>query len=107
MCCSPHDKHALSIIYPLRAIAGISRFRVTQHEDYAVTVDVVCDDRTERVTPDAVAASVRPVLGPEVGLRVDLVDRIAPAESGKYRYVVSHAAGGPRRHAEEGTKIDA
>ncbi len=100
-------KHALSVIYPLRAMPGIKRFRVTQHEDFAVTVDVVRDDRAERITPDAVADRLRPVFGADVGLRVDLVDRIAPAGSGKYRYVVSHAAGGARHIAEEGMKIDA
>ncbi len=84
-------KHALSIIYPLRAVRGVRQFRVMQHEDFAVTVDVVCDDRMGRVTSEAVARSVRPVLGDDVGLRVRLVDRIGAANSGKYRYVISHA----------------
>ena len=84
-------KHALSVIYPLRAMAGIRQFHVTQHEDFTVTVDVVCNDRAERITKEAVAKSVRPVFGNQVEVRVDLVNRIAPTASGKYRYVVSHA----------------
>lgn len=108
-------KHALSVIYPLRAMPGIRRFRVTQHEDFSVTIDVVRDDRTERITPDAVAKRLRPVFGAEVGLRVDMVDHIAPAGSGKYRYVVSHAAGGmphgvqgrsPRRGCVERDRVE-
>ncbi|UCE61106.1 MAG: phenylacetate--CoA ligase family protein [Phycisphaerales bacterium] len=83
--------HALSIIYPLRRLRGVRRFRVTQHEDYAVTVDVVCDDGAEKITREAVAKSVRPVLGSEVDLRVQMVDRLDTVESGKHRYVVSHA----------------
>jgi phenylacetate-CoA ligase len=84
-------KHALSIIYPLRAMRGVRRFRVTQHEDYAITIHVVCDDRAEWITRETVAKSVRPVLQDQVDLRVKLVDRIRFTDSGKYRYVVSHA----------------
>ena len=88
-------KHALSIIYPLRATPGIRRFRVTQHEDYAVTVDVVCDDRVGRVTQESVARSVRPVLGERIDLKVRCVDKIAAADSGKFRYVVSRVETAP------------
>lgn len=84
-------KHALSIIYPLRSLPGVRQFRVSQDKDYTVTVDVVGNDRKERVTHEAVARGVRPVLGTDVGLHVRMVDRIATAESGKYRYVVSRA----------------
>ena len=89
-------KHARSIIYPLRATPGIRRFRVTQHEDYAVTVDVVCDDRLGRVTQESVARSVRPVLGERVDIEVRCVKTIAAADSGKFRYVVSRVEAGPR-----------
>ena len=85
-------KHALSIIYPLRALSGVRQFRVTQNEDYAVTIEVVRDDRSARITREAVAGKVRPVLGGDVDLRVRMVDRIATADSGKYRYVVSRAS---------------
>jgi phenylacetate-CoA ligase len=88
-------KHALSIIYPLREIAGVRQFRVVQHEDYSVTVDVVADDRGERITHEAVAQRVRPIVGEDAGLRVELVDRIASADSGKHRYVVSHVQPAP------------
>ena len=84
-------KHALSIIYPLRATAGVRQFRVTQHEDYSVTVDVVADDGAERISQEAVARCVRPVIGDGIDVTVKLVDRITTTGSGKYRYVVSHA----------------
>ncbi len=94
-------KHALSIIYPLRAMGGVRQFRVTQHEDYAVTVDVVCDDNAARVTREAVARSVRPVLGNQVGVRIEMVDRIPTVESGKHRCVISHARPIALRRSEE------
>jgi len=85
-------KHALSIIYPLRAIRSLRRFRVTQQKDYSVVIEAVRDDRAERITHEAVARSVRPVLGADVPVRVELVDEIPAADSGKYRHVISHAA---------------
>ena len=84
-------KHALSIIYPLRELSGVKQFRVVQNEDYSVTVDVVCDDAIARVTKEAVRERVRPVVGRDVSLAVQMVDRIPIAESGKYRYVISRA----------------
>ena len=96
-------KHALSIIYPLRAMRGVRRFRVTQHEDYTITIHVVCDDRAERITRETVANGVRPVLQDQVDLCVKLVDRIPFTDSGKYRYVVSHAKPATRRAMTETT----
>ena len=98
-------KHALSIIYPLRALSGVRQFRVTQHQDYTVTVEVVGDDRRERITRETVAREVRPVLGEDVGLRVRIVDQIASADSGKFQYVVSQAkppSGQSRKEVEIG-----
>ncbi|MFH1111051.1 MAG: phenylacetate--CoA ligase family protein [Planctomycetota bacterium] len=86
-----NTRHALSIIYPLRETPGVSRFRVVQHDDYSVVIEVVCDDRIARVTPEAVARRVRPVIGEHVPLDVRLVERIDPMASGKHRYVISHA----------------
>lgn len=92
-------RHALSIIYPLRATPGIRQFRVVQGENYDVCVEVVCDDRAGQVTQDAVARRVRPVIGEQLGLEVRLVDAIEPNAAGKHRYVVSHAAA--RARAQE------
>lgn len=87
-------KHALSVIYPLRAMRGVRQFMVTQKQDYAVTVDLVVDSVHGRATSEEVVRRLRPVLGPTVDVRVNLVERIAPARSGKFRYVVSQAGGG-------------
>ena len=84
-------KHALAIIYPLRDLDGLRQFRVTQHEDYSVTVDVVADDTKGRITHESVSRCVRPVLGNGIDLQVKMVGHIDTASSGKHRYVVSHA----------------
>jgi phenylacetate-CoA ligase len=84
-------KHALSIIYPLREMPGVRQFRVIQDADYSIAVDVVPDDDGRRITHEAIARRLRPVVGDQVDLRVTLVPEIVSAESGKHRYVVSHA----------------
>jgi len=89
-------KHALSVIYPLRAISGVRQFLVTQNKDYDVAVDLVLDERRSQATREEARRRLQPVLGPTVALRVDLVERIAPSNSGKFRYVVSQAGDDPR-----------
>ncbi|MFQ5413045.1 MAG: phenylacetate--CoA ligase family protein [Phycisphaerae bacterium] len=84
-------RHALSVIYALRDVAGVGRFRVTQGADYGVTVEVVPDRHAGRVVRQAVSRRVRDVLGSDVALRVWLVDELRVSGSGKYRHVVSHA----------------
>ncbi len=84
-------KHALSIIYPLREMAGVGRFRVTQDADLGVCVEVVAERSAPAITVEGVARRVRPVLGDDVRLGVRLVDSIEESASGKFRYVISHA----------------
>lgn len=99
-------KHALSIIYPLRGMSGVRQFRVVQDQNHAVSVQVVADDRRMRITLEAVAQRIRPVIGDEVGLKVELVDHIQCPESGKHRYVVSHAPQ-PNSNVRAGDTADA
>ena len=84
-------KHALSVIYPLRELAEIRQFRITQHDNYDLTVEVVNANGESRATRHAVLQGLRTVLGDQVSVDVSLVDRIATTDSGKYRYIVSHA----------------
>lgn len=83
-------KHALSIIYPIREMPGVRQFRVVQDADHAVSIEVVVNDGEKRITVEAVAKRVRPILGHDVALDVRFVDRIGDSNSGKHRYVISH-----------------
>ncbi|HNQ23324.1 MAG TPA: AMP-binding protein [Phycisphaerae bacterium] len=85
-------KHALSIIYPLRALAGVAQFRVLQDADYSVIVEVVRRPGTADLNEAAVAQAARPVLGTDVPLTVHLVPHIPASSSGKYRYVTSEVS---------------
>ncbi len=95
-------KHALAVIYPLRSTLGVEQFQVRQHADHSVTIDVVCDNKIARVTRESVASSVKPIFGEQVGITVNLVDRIATSPSGKHHYVVSHVGSTERRDSVDG-----
>ncbi len=84
-------RHALSIIYPLRETKGVRQFRVVQDEDLRVCVEVVCDEQAARLTAEAVAGRVRPVLGNRIDLEVRFVESLSPNAAGKHRYVISRA----------------
>lgn len=83
-------RHALSIIYPLRTMPGVHRFRVIQHENYDVTIQIVAPRRNGSPTEEGVRRAVRPIIGSELEVKVDFVDHIEPSGSGKYRCVESH-----------------
>lgn len=84
-------RHALSVVYPIRSIAAVRQFNVTQSEDHSVIVNIVCSKEGREATRKAVERGLRPVLGNAIDLQVDTVDRIDVLESGKHRYVVSNA----------------
>jgi acyl-coenzyme A synthetase/AMP-(fatty) acid ligase len=79
------------VIYPLRETPGLRQFRVLQHEDYSVTVEVVLADKNADLT-NVLAGKLRPVLEHAVPLDVRSVDAIPLTRTGKFRHVVSQAA---------------
>lgn len=82
-------KHALSVIYPLRSMSGVRQFRVTQHADYSVKVQVV-PVQDDLLSPALIARRLHPVLGEDIDVDVECVRHIPTADSGKFHYVISH-----------------
>lgn len=85
-------RHALSIIYPLRDIATIRRFRVTQRADLSLSVDCEQAENSAKVDARLVEQSVRRALSFTLPIEVRTVETIPSTGSGKFRYVVSEAA---------------
>lgn len=83
--------HGLALIYILRDEPAVHRFKIVQHSLQHTEILVVASDSGAFVGRiDAVREAVRRRLGPSVQVDVRLVDDIAPEQSGKFRYVVSH-----------------
>ncbi len=84
--------HGLALIYTARDIPGIDRFKIIQHDRLRTEILVVA---RPPYGPDAEARLVRDYkarLGSAVEVVITRVDEIPPEKSGKFRYVVSHAA---------------
>ncbi len=82
--------HALAVIYVLRAVPGIDRFKCIQHALDRMEVQIVPDARWNEAARHAVVAGLQARLGGALQVELRLLDEIPPEASGKYRYVVSH-----------------
>jgi phenylacetate-CoA ligase len=81
--------HALAVIYVLRAVDGVSEFKIIQHEVGRIEVLVVPDARWTTAGAAAIERGLQGRLGADVRIEIRVVDSIAPEPSGKHRYVVS------------------
>jgi phenylacetate-CoA ligase len=82
--------HGLALIYTLRELPGVERFRIEQLSLQQTVVQVVPGPGFDDAARARIKRDFRARLGGAVQVRVDLVAAIAPEASGKYRYVVSH-----------------
>ncbi|WP_119632230.1 phenylacetate--CoA ligase family protein [Methylocaldum marinum] len=82
--------HALAVIYVLRAIDGVEEFKIVQPTTNRLNVLVVPSPVWLESAKDEIIRQLRNRMGEDVAIEVDLVDKIPPEASGKYRYVTSH-----------------
>ncbi len=84
--------HGLALIYMLRDVPGVQRFRCIQRADLSLDVAVEVGPGCAREDVQArLAGGVAQVLGPELPLRVAFVNGFEPLPSGKHRYIVCEA----------------
>jgi phenylacetate-CoA ligase len=84
--------HGLALIYVVRDLPGVRAFKVVQETLGRTTVLLAVDATFDRANVEVIVAGFRRRLGASVDVNVEFVDHIGPEKSGKYRYVVSHAA---------------
>jgi len=82
-------KHALSIIYPLRAIPGVDRFAVHQADDFSTTISIVWLRGSAVPDRAQIAGRIREVLGPRLAVTLKFVNALPVTASGKHRHVTS------------------
>ena len=87
--------HGLALIYVLRDLAGVQSFKIIQHDRWSVQVLLVTEPGFAPDAPSQIVERFRQRLGDTVAVTVERVATIAPEKSGKFRYVVSHAAAQP------------
>lgn len=83
--------HGLALIYILRDLPGLRRFKIVQHDlgrtEVLLQPEAGFDADAQR---PAIVAGFRRRLGESVQVDVRLVDELPAEKSGKFRYVVSH-----------------
>ncbi len=84
--------HALALIYVVREEPGIERFRIVQESLERTVVELVPGHGYDPACAGRIRDGIAARLGPGVTVEVRTVERIAPARSGKHRYVESRVA---------------
>ena len=92
--------HGLALIYTLRDLPGIERFRIEQVSLDETRVQVVADGRFGAASQQRIVRDFKARLGDSVRILVEQVDGIDSEVSGKFRYVVSRVPAGAFQHAE-------
>lgn len=82
--------HALALIYTVRDLPGVQRFKIVQHSIERTEVLVVADERFGEHERQRIRSDFAARLGASVQVDISSVSEIPPEKSGKTRYVVSH-----------------
>jgi len=84
--------HGLALIYVLRDLPGIDRFKIEQESISLTRILVVPGEGFESGLIGRIERGIKARLGADVHVDVQIVSDVAPERSGKFRYVVSHVA---------------
>ncbi|MDO9195009.1 phenylacetate--CoA ligase family protein [Rhodoferax sp.] len=82
--------HGLALIYTVRDLPGVERFRIEQVSLDQTVVQVVAGPAFDQAAEERIVRDFKKRLGDAVDIRVERVTDIASEASGKFRYVVSH-----------------
>ena len=82
--------HGLALIYTVRDLPGVERFKIEQMSLDQTNVKVVAGAAFGAAEEARIVRDFKARLGDAVDVRIERVNHIANEASGKYRYVVSH-----------------
>jgi phenylacetate-CoA ligase len=83
--------HGLALVYVVRDLPGISKFKIVQESIDYTRVLLVVDADFNRDNVARIKDGMAQRLGQQVRIDVDMVADIPAEASGKYRYVISKA----------------
>lgn len=86
--------HGLALIYVVRDLPEVARFRIVQESRQLTRVEVVPADGWGEGTARRIREGLGRRLGQGVEVRIEPKEQIAAEKSGKFRYVVSRAMAG-------------
>lgn len=91
--------HGLALIYTVRDLPGVEKFKIIQHALDHTEVQLVTSSAFVPESEDRIRRDYAARLGANVKITLTHVADIAPERSGKYRYVVSKVAPAPEGQA--------
>ena len=83
--------HGLALIYVVRDLPGIDRFKIVQWSRARTTVQLVPGPGYDPAIESTIRDGLKARLGAQVTIEVERVESIPTERSGKFRYIVSHA----------------
>ncbi|HUW38663.1 MAG TPA: AMP-binding protein [Rhodocyclaceae bacterium] len=81
--------HGLALIYVLRDVPGIEAFKVIQESLDLTRVQIETGPAFQQDNVRLIITALKQRLGKDVAIQVEIVDRLMPEASGKFRYIVS------------------
>jgi len=84
--------HGLALIYVVRDLPGVRKFKIIQESLNEVRVQVVEESGFTEQTRTRIIDGIGARLGVGLSVNVEMVEDILPGKSGKYRYVESRVA---------------
>lgn len=81
--------HGLAIIYVLRSLPQVQRFRITQEEVDCIRIAVVADPAIDKFQEAHIVGEVRKRMGDRMRVVVEPREFLESEQSGKFRYVVN------------------
>ncbi len=84
--------HGLALIYTVRDVPGVERFKIIQHDLGHTEVLLVTSSLFDAMGEARIVCDYKARLGEEVKVTLTRVNEIPPEKSGKFRYVVSHVS---------------
>ena len=84
--------HGLALIYVVRDVPGIARFKIVQEALDHTRVLLVADATFDSSNTARIRQGMEKRLGAGARVEIEFVDEIPAERSGKYRYVVSKVA---------------
>jgi phenylacetate-CoA ligase len=83
--------HGLALVYIVRGIEGIAKFKIVQENTEHIRVLLVIDSGFDHGVVPRIKEEMMRRMGEGVRIDIEFVDDIPAERSGKYRYVVSKA----------------
>lgn len=84
--------HALALIYIVRALPAVAKFKIVQHSRQHTELQLVMNSPLSQAQLQDISSGFQARLGQQAQIEIRVLDDISPGKNGKYRYVENLAS---------------